>query len=113
MPHLIFEKEVYEALGMLSGAETSAIVPVGCAMGRFGAVSRESVEKVTFIDWLMTQSDANDSLSIRQPADGLGDKGRNQVTPLGCWSAKTLRVGAGRISRTGEKHLSKRSCAVH
>lgn len=48
--HLMFEREVDEVLGMPPGAETFAIIPIGYPMGKFGPVSREPVEKVTFIN---------------------------------------------------------------
>jgi nitroreductase len=48
--HLLYEKEVNEALGLPANAETFAILPIGWPMGKFGAVSREPVEKVTFFN---------------------------------------------------------------
>jgi nitroreductase len=48
--HLLFEKEVNEVLGLPENAETFAILPIGYPMGRFGPVSRQTVEAVTFQD---------------------------------------------------------------
>ena len=48
--HLLYEKEVNEALRLPENAETFAILPIGWPMGKFGAVSREPVEKVTFFN---------------------------------------------------------------
>ena len=48
--HLLYEKEVNDALGLPENAETFAILPIGWPMGKFGAVSREPVEKVTFFN---------------------------------------------------------------
>jgi nitroreductase len=48
--HLLYEKDVNEALGLPENAETFAILPIGWPMGKFGAVSREPVEKVTFFN---------------------------------------------------------------
>ena len=48
--HLLYEKDVKEALGLPENAETFAILPIGWPMGKFGAVSREPVEKVTFFN---------------------------------------------------------------
>jgi nitroreductase len=48
--HLIYEKEVDAILGLPEKAQTFAIIPIGYPMGRFGPVSREPVEKVTFLD---------------------------------------------------------------
>jgi nitroreductase len=48
--HLLFEKEVNEVLGLPENAETFAILPIGYPMGRFGPVSRQPVEAVTFQD---------------------------------------------------------------
>jgi len=48
--HLLHEKEVNEVLGLPANAETFAIIPVGYPMGRFGLVSRQPIEKVTFLD---------------------------------------------------------------
>ena len=48
--HLIYEKEINEILGLPPNAETFAIIPLGYPMGRFGRVSREPLEKVTFLD---------------------------------------------------------------
>ena len=48
--HLLHEKEVNEVLGLPANAETFAIIPVGYPMGRFGPVSRQPIEKVTFLD---------------------------------------------------------------
>jgi nitroreductase len=46
--HLLYEKEVNEVLGMPANAETFAIIPVGYPLGRFGPLSRQPIEKVTF-----------------------------------------------------------------
>lgn len=46
--HLLFEKEVNEVLGLPENAETFAILPIGYPMGKFGPVSRQMVEAVTF-----------------------------------------------------------------
>ena len=48
--HLLFEKEVNEVLGLPENAETFAILPIGYPMGKFGLVSRQPVEAVTFQD---------------------------------------------------------------
>lgn len=48
--HLLYEKDVNEALGLPENAETFAILPIGWPMGKFGTVSREPVEKVTFFN---------------------------------------------------------------
>lgn len=48
--HLLHEKEVNEILGLPDNAETFAILPIGYPMGKFGPVSRQSVEAVTFQD---------------------------------------------------------------
>ena len=48
--HLLYEKDVKEALGLPQTAETFAILPIGWPMGKFGRVSREPVERVTFFD---------------------------------------------------------------
>ncbi|MGE0682018.1 MAG: nitroreductase family protein [Candidatus Binatia bacterium] len=48
--HLLFEQEVNEVLGLPENAETFAILPIGYPMGKFGPVSRQTVEAVTFQD---------------------------------------------------------------
>jgi nitroreductase len=48
--HLLYENDVKEALEIPENAETFAILPIGWPMGKFGAVSREPVEKVTFFN---------------------------------------------------------------
>jgi nitroreductase len=48
--HLLFEKEVNEVLGLPENAETFAIIPIGYPLGKFGPVSRQPVEEVTFLD---------------------------------------------------------------
>jgi nitroreductase len=48
--HLLYEKDVKEALGLPENAETFAILPIGWPMGKFGPVSRELVESVTFFN---------------------------------------------------------------
>jgi nitroreductase len=48
--HLLYEKDVKEALGLPQNAETFAILPIGWPMGKFGRVSREPVERVTFFN---------------------------------------------------------------
>jgi nitroreductase len=48
--HLLFEQEVNEVLGLPENAETFAILPIGYPMGKFGPVSRQSIEAVTFQD---------------------------------------------------------------
>ena len=48
--HLLFEKEVNEVLGLPEKAETFAIIPIGYPLGKFGRVSRQPVEDVTFQD---------------------------------------------------------------
>jgi len=48
--HLLYESDVKEALGLPDNAETFAILPIGWPIGKFGAVSREPVEKVTFFN---------------------------------------------------------------
>jgi nitroreductase len=48
--HLLYEKEIDQILGIPAGAETFAIIPIGYPMGRFGPLSRLSVEQVTFAD---------------------------------------------------------------
>lgn len=48
--HLLFEKEVNEVLGLPENAETFAILPIGYPIGKFGLVSRQPVEAVTFQD---------------------------------------------------------------
>jgi nitroreductase len=48
--HLLFEQEVNEVLGLPANAETFAILPIGYPQGRFGPVSRQPVEAVTFQD---------------------------------------------------------------
>jgi nitroreductase len=53
--HLLFEKEVNEVLGLPENAETFAILPIGYPMGKFGPVSRQAVETVTFQDRWGTQ----------------------------------------------------------
>lgn len=48
--HLLFEQEVNEVLGLPANAETFAIIPIGYPQGKFGSVSRQPVETVTFQD---------------------------------------------------------------
>jgi nitroreductase len=48
--HLLFEQEVNEVLGLPANAETFAIIPIGYPQGKFGPVSRQPVETVTFQD---------------------------------------------------------------
>jgi len=48
--HLLYEKDVKEALGLPENVETFAILPIGWPIGKFGPVSREPVEKVTFFN---------------------------------------------------------------
>jgi nitroreductase len=48
--HLLYEEDVKQALGLPENAETFAILPIGWPMGKFGPVSREPVEKVTFFN---------------------------------------------------------------
>jgi nitroreductase len=48
--HLLFESDVKEALALPENAETFAILPIGWPVGKFGPVSREPVEKVTFFN---------------------------------------------------------------
>lgn len=48
--HLLFEQEVNDVLGLPANAETFAIIPVGYPQGKFGPVSRQPVEAVTFQD---------------------------------------------------------------
>jgi nitroreductase len=48
--HLLFEQEVNEVLGLPANAETFAIIPIGYPQGKFGLVSRQPVEAVTFQD---------------------------------------------------------------
>ena len=48
--HLLYEQDVKEALGLPENAETFAILPIGWPIGKFGPVSREPVEKVTFLN---------------------------------------------------------------
>src|SRR5262249_433290 len=48
--HLLFEKEVNDVLGLPENAETFAILPIGYPLGKFGPVSRQSIEAVTFQD---------------------------------------------------------------
>jgi len=48
--HLLYEKEVNEALGMPENAESFAVIPIGYPIGRFGPVTREPVARVTFLD---------------------------------------------------------------
>lgn len=48
--HLLYEKEVNEALGMPENAESFAVIPIGYPVGRFGPVTREPVGKVAFLD---------------------------------------------------------------
>jgi len=48
--HLLFAKEVNEVLGLPEKAETFAIIPIGYPLGKFGPVSRQPVEAVTFLD---------------------------------------------------------------
>jgi nitroreductase len=48
--HLLYEKDVKVALGLPENVETFAILPIGWPMGKFGPVSREPVEKVTFFN---------------------------------------------------------------
>src|SRR5262245_58095244 len=48
--HLLFEKEVNEVLGLPENAETFAILPIGYPMGKFGPVSRQSIDTLTFQD---------------------------------------------------------------
>jgi nitroreductase len=48
--HLLFEAEVNEVLGLPANAETFAILPIGYPMGKFGPVSRQPVDAVTFQD---------------------------------------------------------------
>ena len=48
--HLLYEKEVNEALGLPENAESFAVIPIGYPLGRFGPVTREPVAKVAFLD---------------------------------------------------------------
>lgn len=48
--HLLYEQDVKEALGLPENAETFAILPIGWPIGKFGAVSREPIEKVSFLN---------------------------------------------------------------
>ena len=48
--HLLYEQDVKEALGLPENAETFAILPIGWPIGKFGTVSREPTEKVTFLN---------------------------------------------------------------
>ncbi|MGH7931908.1 MAG: nitroreductase family protein [Candidatus Binataceae bacterium] len=48
--HLLYEKEVNEVLGLPANAESFAVIPIGYPIGRFGPVSREPIDKVTFAD---------------------------------------------------------------
>jgi nitroreductase len=48
--HLLYEQDVREALALPENAETFAILPIGWPIGKFGPVSREPVEKVTFFN---------------------------------------------------------------
>jgi nitroreductase len=48
--HLLFEKEVNEVLGLPENAETFAILPIGYPMGKFGPVSRQSTDAITFLN---------------------------------------------------------------
>ena len=48
--HLLYEDEVKKALALPDNAETFAILPIGWPRGKFGPVTREPVEKVTFFN---------------------------------------------------------------
>jgi nitroreductase len=48
--HLFYEKEINQILRIPPEAETFAILPIGYPMGRFGPLSRQKVEQVTFAD---------------------------------------------------------------
>ncbi len=48
--HLLFEKEVEEALGLPPGIHSYAILPIGYPMGRFGPVGRASVAEFVYLD---------------------------------------------------------------
>ena len=55
--HLLYEKDVKEALALPENAETFAILPIGWPMGKFGPVSREPVESMTFFNqWGQTST---------------------------------------------------------
>jgi len=48
--HLLYESDIKEALGLPENAETFAILPIGWPIGKFGPLTREPVERVTFFN---------------------------------------------------------------
>jgi nitroreductase len=48
--HLVYEDEIKERLGIPPEVETVALLPIGYPEGRFGPVTRQAAEDVTFWD---------------------------------------------------------------